>query len=66
MRSTQARVQDRYSDRAIGVELVVVIGKRQRRARFQGAGHSRVDGGEPFGEVGEVSVLGSIARQLLR
>ena len=62
----EARVQDRDGHRAIGVELVVMVGEDQRRARFQGGGHAGVDRGQPFGEVLQPTLLGYVSGELVR
>ena len=50
-RAHQTGVQNRNTDCAVGIELVVMVGECQRRTRLQGARHARIDGGQPLGEM---------------
>ena len=65
-RTNKTGIQERHADRAIGVELVVMIREHQRRSGLQGPDHSGVDCGQSFRKLLQTAVLGDIPCQLVR
>ena len=53
-RAGQAGVEDRDADGAVGLQLVVVVGEGERRARLEAVAISRRPR-QPFGELGDAA-----------